>query len=103
MPPDTVYVGRPSKWGNPWSPANHSIITMNGGTVVASRPGTLAECVVAYEEDIRSGSFGYKTADIRLALRGKNLACWCRLDQPCHADVLLRIASGVLSTGDPNP
>lgn len=27
-------------------------------------------------------------------LRGKNLACWCRLDQPCHADVLLEIANG---------
>jgi len=26
-------------------------------------------------------------------LRGKNLACWCRLDQPCHADVLLKIAN----------
>ncbi|KMS57958.1 hypothetical protein V473_07255 [Sphingobium cupriresistens LL01] len=26
-------------------------------------------------------------------LRGKNLACWCPLDQPCHADVLLEIAN----------
>jgi len=26
-------------------------------------------------------------------LRGKNLACWCRLDQPCHADVLLDLAN----------
>lgn len=26
-------------------------------------------------------------------LRGKNLACWCRLDQPCHADVLLEKAN----------
>jgi hypothetical protein len=28
-----------------------------------------------------------------LDLRGKNLACWCRLDQPCHADVLLELAN----------
>jgi hypothetical protein len=27
------------------------------------------------------------------SLRGKNLACWCRLDQPCHADVLLEIGN----------
>lgn len=27
------------------------------------------------------------------ALRGKDLACWCRLDQPCHADVLLELAN----------
>jgi len=26
-------------------------------------------------------------------LRGKNLACWCALDQPCHADVLLELAN----------
>lgn len=31
--------------------------------------------------------------DIRGALRGKNLACWCSLDGPCHADVLLEIAN----------
>ncbi|MDT7935250.1 MAG: DUF4326 domain-containing protein [Sphingomonadaceae bacterium] len=27
-------------------------------------------------------------------LRCKNLACWCPLDQPCHADVLLELANG---------
>jgi hypothetical protein len=26
-------------------------------------------------------------------LRGKNLACWCKPDQPCHADVLLELAN----------
>jgi hypothetical protein len=26
-------------------------------------------------------------------LRGKNLACWCPLNQPCHADVLLELAN----------
>lgn len=34
------------------------------------------------------------TEDIQRELRGKNLACWCQLDQPCHADVLLEIANG---------
>ena len=33
------------------------------------------------------------TIDIRDALRGKNLACWCSLDSPCHADVLLEISN----------
>jgi hypothetical protein len=32
--------------------------------------------------------------DVRRELRGKNLACFCRLDQGCHADVLLAIAAG---------
>lgn len=30
---------------------------------------------------------------IRRELAGKNLACWCPLDQPCHADVLLELAN----------
>ena len=33
-------------------------------------------------------------AYVREQLRGKNLVCWCALDQPCHADVLLKIANG---------
>jgi hypothetical protein len=32
-------------------------------------------------------------ADVRAELAGKNLACWCPLDQPCHADVLLAVAN----------
>ncbi len=30
---------------------------------------------------------------VRSSLRGKNLACFCALDQPCHADVLLKLAN----------
>lgn len=30
--------------------------------------------------------------EIRARLGGRNLACWCALDQPCHADVLLKLA-----------
>jgi hypothetical protein len=32
-------------------------------------------------------------AEIKLALRGHNLACWCAMDGPCHADLLLKIAN----------
>jgi hypothetical protein len=32
-------------------------------------------------------------AEIRRELRGRDLACWCPLDQPCHADVLLEIVN----------
>jgi hypothetical protein len=31
--------------------------------------------------------------ELRAELRGKSLACWCPLDQPCHADVLLELAN----------
>ena len=43
----------------------------------------------------RGGRFMKVTADdIRAELAGKNLACRCPLDQPCHADILLEISNG---------
>ncbi|MGO8055976.1 DUF4326 domain-containing protein, partial [Rhizobium leguminosarum] len=39
------------------------------------------------------GSLPFTMKQVRHELRGKNLACWCPLDQPCHADVLLEIAN----------
>lgn len=42
----------------------------------------------------RAGRFAKFTVDeARAELHGKDLACWCPLDQPCHADVLLEIAN----------
>ncbi|MGE2733815.1 DUF4326 domain-containing protein [Mycolicibacterium vaccae] len=34
------------------------------------------------------------TDEIRHELAGRDLACWCPLDDPCHADVLLDLANG---------
>lgn len=73
MPPNTVKVSRPGKWGNPFK---------------VGKDGTANECVSKYKSNIR-----LLTNAIVQELRGKNLACWCRLDQPCHADVLLEIAN----------
>ena len=74
MPPNTVYVGRPTKWGNPY------II----GTEI-----TAEEAVHCFRGDMNDW-----LRDIaREELRGKNLACWCPLDQPCHANVLLQVAN----------
>lgn len=76
MPPNTVSVTRPGPWGN------HHVI----------RPGiTRQEAVDLYRRDVtaRAGTIGR----IRDELRGRNLACFCSLDQPCHADVLLEIAN----------
>lgn len=80
MPENTVYVGRPSKWGNPF--------------VVG------APCLFGVRLDRRDAVEHFRRITIdgidkdQLAeLRGKDLACWCALDQPCHADVLLEWAN----------
>jgi hypothetical protein len=41
----------------------------------------------------RSYAAGFDAAALRRDLAGHDLACWCPLDQPCHADVLLEIAN----------
>jgi hypothetical protein len=37
----------------------------------------------------------FRPAHLRAVLRGKNLACWCPLDGPCHAELLLKIANSM--------
>lgn len=75
MPENTVYVGRGSEWGNPYKVQEYG------------RQGA----VDIYRADITTVRIVVQ--NIRDELRGKNLACWCRLDQPCHADVLLELAN----------
>jgi hypothetical protein len=72
MPPNTVYVGRPSKWGNPYSITS---VTHLDDALTLYR-GWL-------KEKIR------QNPDFLEPLRGKDVACWCRIDSPCHADILL--------------
>lgn len=90
-PPDAVYVGRPTKWGNPF---------------IVGRDGTAEECLDLY----RALAFGFECCTSHAThaeqvraraamlaahqeLKGKDLPCWCRLDRPCHADLLLEIAN----------
>ena len=79
MPANTVYVGRPSVFGNPFR------ITGKGD--LAGR----AEAVKAFAKYCRERPRFLEI--VREQLRGKNLACWCTLEQSCHADILLGIAN----------
>jgi uncharacterized protein DUF4326 len=81
MPANTIYVGRPTVWGNPYVVGSQ---LMNGETLTAKK------AVELYEQHVADN---FSERDIRHCLHGKDLACWCALDQPCHADVLLRIAN----------
>jgi hypothetical protein len=85
MPENTVYVGRPTKFGNPY---DYRLGGGNGGNPRAA-------AVSLYRDWMNNGRGPSAPTDNEIkALRGKNLACWCPLDQPCHADVLLERANG---------
>lgn len=78
MPDNTVSVTRPGRWGNPFPVSGHR---------------TAAEAVGMFRGALLNGELPYTVADIQKELGGKNLACWCRLGDPCHADVLFEIAN----------
>lgn len=78
MPPNTVYVGRPTVHGNPYKIGDRYMM----GVVEDA-----ADAVRLYRSLAENAQWDLSS------LRGKDLACWCPLDQPCHADVLLEIAN----------
>ena len=75
LPPNTKVVSRPSPYGNQYKVAEHG----QQGAV-----DRYIEHLGRHPELVRQA---------RDELRGWNLACWCREDAPCHADVLLRVAN----------
>ena len=88
MPENTVSVTRPGKWGNPFRPNSWH----EGG--FAPVPDDAAMAVKWYREDLVKVLRA--NPDALAPLRGKNLACWCPLGSPCHADVLLEFANSLV-------
>lgn len=72
MPENTIYVGRPSKWENPYK-----ITKERTREIVLHDYKRIMLTTLEQEPDYLD------------ELRGKDLACWCSLDEPCHADILL--------------
>lgn len=75
VPDGAVYIGRPSKWGNPF---------------VVGKPWTRAKAIEQFEQYIRANE--WLMAAAKRELKGRNLLCFCA-PEPCHGDVLLRIAN----------
>jgi hypothetical protein len=51
------------------------------------------EAVRRYHDDLVAGRLPITVDDVKRELRGYDLACYCPLDEPCHADVLLAVAN----------
>jgi hypothetical protein len=76
-PPDAVYVGRPTVWGNPFVVGVH---------------GAQGECVELYRRWIQEDDQASLRERAQRELRGRSLVCWCA-PLPCHADVLMEVAN----------
>lgn len=82
LPPNTINVARPTQYGNP-----HRI----GWCALCGAEHTREEAIAEFEAEIRD-----LPTEHFAPLRGKDLACWCAPGDPCHADVLLRVANAEL-------
>lgn len=87
MPENTVKVDRSTRWGNPFKVhgdgypmSPETAVDLFSGLVRKEGAWLMRDQVTTVDE-------------VRQSLRGKNLACWCAADSPCHADVLLRLAN----------
>jgi hypothetical protein len=87
IPENAVSVTRPGRWGNPFKVGSVYGLPYFYQPLIATLEnyltlfGTYALAQLA------------ENPDWLRPLRGKDLACFCPLDQPCHADILLRLAN----------
>lgn len=103
MPEGAVYVGRPTKWGNPYGVTHcdavhiprrhwhvHHVDCLRWLETTSDKRSAIGYAVDRYRESL--GDW-FSRHTIRDELAGRDLVCWCPLDQPCHADVLLEVAN----------
>ena len=125
MPEGAVYVGRGSKWGNPWKVellgktqmfyVHDGTHHVRGGQVFNhfgsydAKPEAMTAAATTFRNHLsgwyisghpREGGQALAEA-ARAELAGKDLACWCKLTAPCHADVLLELANPSPSPAGP--
>jgi hypothetical protein len=96
MPDNTVKVDRSTRWGNPFGD-----YPTRAAQVARFRSAVIGPVLSGKQCAPNAHPDSYVGRIIRDAhnLRGKNLACWCPLDEPCHADVLLELANTPPSSG----
>jgi len=88
--PYDIFIGRPSKWGNPFSYKKYSTSTYK----VSSR----RESIDKHKEWLLSGD-GRFLLDQLHELSGKKISCWCNTNQTCHGDILVELVNNLGKRG----
>ena len=84
MPANTLKVDRTTRWGNPFT-----IAECGSAAVAVAQHGSWLRGEIAAPGGVEPPS----KETLKNALAGRNLACWCALNGPCHADLLLTLAN----------
>jgi len=123
MPPNTVCVDRKTKWGNPFAIGETFIALIKPNSKTDWQGDGFWDCnsveetitdnksaVENFTQLLLDGEIEFFTEkngqakkhlkfaaieEIKEGLKGKNLACWCKPGDPCHADVLLKLANPI--------
>ena len=95
-PEGAVVVSRPSKWGNPFTgPGAAELFRELLLTGSVQDTASIPDYFIPWRSGWRTRLWAYKQyiRGMLPEIRGKDLCCWCPLDKPCHADVLLELAN----------
>jgi Domain of unknown function (DUF4326) len=84
IPAKTLKIDRTTRWGNPFTAQQCGSVAL----AVANHGAWMRGEMIAPD-----GREPPTHEQVRLALKGQNLACWCPLNGPCHAELLLQIAN----------
>jgi len=84
MPANTVKVDRTTRWGNPFT-----IAECGSAAIAVAQHGRWMRGEIGAPGGVEPPA----RDALRSALAGRNLACWCALNGPCHADLLLILAN----------
>jgi hypothetical protein len=84
MPANTVKVDRTTRWGNPFT-----IAECGSAAIAVAQHGRWMRGEIGAPGGVEPPA----RDALRSALAGTNLACWCALNGPCHADLLLALAN----------
>lgn len=99
LPEGTIYVGRPTKWGNPYvvkrlESRRYAVFSPEGeqlGAAKFDKWNAAEQAVLRYrimmEKIIKDDPSALDE------LKGRPLACWCGIGEPCHRDVLIEMAN----------
>ena len=101
LPPNSISVARPHRFGNPF--AWREGVEIGGEMWAKGAAVELFRNWLRYPEAYPNKPNPPTIEEIVDKLRGKNLGCFCKPGEPCHADVLLALANPDVSSGNPPP